>query len=340
MSTQTENTTQTTLSTLRPSQDRVENLPSISVGFGSLQGFELMQRAAKMLASSTLVPKEYQGNISNCAIALNIAARVGADPLMVMQNLVIVHGRPTWSSQFLIATVNTCGRFSALRFEFFGKPGTDEWGCRAWTIEKETGEKLVGTDVTIAIAKAEGWYARNGSKWKTIPQQMLMYRAGSWWTRAYAPELSMGLHTKEEMHDVWDAEKQEDGSYAVNLEELRNVNVVEGVAQPAHDPATGEVLEQGQSAGAADSTTRYLHPKTIITVPFSGDITKTDWDGWVERWAEYVNSMSSTQSLEKLKSLNEDVLIALARENPPKHSWALEALAVRMVAVGAMKEAA
>lgn len=176
----------------------------VRMGFGNLQSFELMQRAAKLLAAAQLVPKEYQGNLPNCVIALNMANRIGADPLMVMQNLVVVHGKPTWSSQFLIATVNTCGRFTALRYEFFGEPGTDSWGCRAWAIEKDSGEKLVGTDITIGIAKAEGWYGKNGSKWKTIPQQMLMYRAGAWWTRAYAPELSMGLQTAEEAADIID----------------------------------------------------------------------------------------------------------------------------------------
>lgn len=175
---------------------------NIVPGFRNTQGFELMQRAAKLLSSSTLVPKEYQNNLSNCVIALNMSNRIDADPLMVMQNLVIVHGRPTWSSQFMIATVNTCGRFSALRYEFFGEEGKDSWGCRAWAIEKATGEKLTGTDITIAIAKKEGWYSKAGSKWQSIPQQMLMYRAGAWWTRAYAPELSMGLHTADEIQDI------------------------------------------------------------------------------------------------------------------------------------------
>lgn len=174
------------------------------VGLTNLNGFELAQRAAKLLSSSTLVPQEYRGQtgMANCVIALNMANRMGADPLMVMQNLVIVHGRPTWSSQFLIATFNSCGRFSSLRYEFFGEKGTDNWGCRAVATELLTGEKLVGTDVTIGIAKAEGWYNRNGSKWKTMPQQMLMYRAASWFIRANAPELSMGLHTQEEVLDA------------------------------------------------------------------------------------------------------------------------------------------
>lgn len=166
--------------------------------------FELLQRAAKALSLSSLVPDGYKNSLPNCMIALRIADRIGADPMMVMQNLDIVHGRPSWRAQFLIGTANSCGRFSAIRYEFFGERDKDSWGCRAWALEKATNEKLVGPDITIAIAKAEGWYQKNGSKWKSIPQLMLMYRAGSWWVRAYAPELSLGFHTAEEVGDVID----------------------------------------------------------------------------------------------------------------------------------------
>src|SRR5690606_11539912 len=138
----------------------VETKPSeqpVSLSFNTAEGFALMQRAAKLLSASSLVPKEYQGNLANCVIALNMDNRLGADPLMVMQNLYIVHGRPAWSAQFLISTFNTCGRFSALRYEWVGEPGKDDWGCRAWAIEKATGERLVGSTVTIGLAKKEGW---------------------------------------------------------------------------------------------------------------------------------------------------------------------------------------
>lgn len=209
------------LAQLRPQQNPESNLPRVTVGMTDLQSFELAQRAAKLLASSSLVPKEYIGNLPNCVIALNMAGRIGADPLMVMQNLVIVHGRPTWSSQFLIATFNSCGRFSAIRYEFFGERNTDTWGCRATAIEKATGEKLVGTDITIALAKKEGWYSKNGSKWQSMPQQMLMYRAASWLVRAYAPELSMGLHTADEIGDVYDAAPDANGGYSVTMDSLR-----------------------------------------------------------------------------------------------------------------------
>ena len=124
----------TTLAAMRGPAE--SNMPAVAPGFGSLQSFELMQRQAKLLCSSTLVPAAYRsviekldfkGNVkerienpnalSNCVIALNMSARMNADPLMVMQNLYLVEGRPSWSSQWIIAQINNCGRFSPLRFD-------------------------------------------------------------------------------------------------------------------------------------------------------------------------------------------------------------------------------
>ena len=209
-----------------------QNTGEIVMGFGSVQGFEMMQRAAKLLASSSLVPKDYQGNLANCVIALNMANRLQADPLMVMQNLYIVHGRPGWSSQFLISTFNASGRFSALRYEWVGEEGKDSWGCKAWAVERETGEKLVGSTVTIGLAKKEGWYNKSGSKWQTMPQQMLMYRAASWFIRAYAPEIAMGMHTAEEIHDTIELTADDYTVHAAN-EAAENANKVVIDIEPA-----------------------------------------------------------------------------------------------------------
>lgn len=218
----------------------VEKQQEVVLGFSTVQGFEMIQRAAKLLAASNLVPKEFQNNLPNCVIALNMANRVGADPLMVMQNLYVVHGRPGWSSQFLISTFNASGRFSSLRYEWVGKPGTDDWGCRAWAIEKNTSEKLIGSTITIGLAKREGWYSRSGSKWQTMPQQMLMYRAASWFVRAYAPELTMGLHTAEEIVDTIDIGKDdyrvEDIAGKANKEPIDITPPTDEAAKPAEPP--------------------------------------------------------------------------------------------------------
>jgi hypothetical protein len=186
-------------------------VPSNAVaGFFDAQSFELIQRVAKAFSSTDLVPKQYQGKVADCMIAIDMAQRIGASPLMVMQNLYIVHGNPGWSSKFLIATVNSCGRYSSLRYEWAKcDKVSGEYGCRAWAIERDTGERLDGVWVTWDMVRAEGWHNKNGSKWKTMPDIMFTYRAAAFWQRAYAPELGMGLSTAEEMHDVYDVD--EDG---------------------------------------------------------------------------------------------------------------------------------
>ena len=178
-----------------------------------------MQRMAKALASSTLVPDSYRGeaNLGNCIIALELSQRIGASVMAVMQSMVPIHGKPTWSASFLIATVNSCGRFSPMRFRWVGKEGTDDWGCRAFAVEREGNLELVGALVTIAMAKAEGWYGKSGSKWKTMPEQMLQYRAAAFWCRAYAPEIALGMHTSEEIHDTQVAQQVVQPSVATTV---------------------------------------------------------------------------------------------------------------------------
>jgi hypothetical protein len=166
------------------------------------RSFELAQRKAKIYSSSSLVPKEYSNNIGNVLIAQNMASRMGADVLMVMQNLYVVHGKPGWSAQFLIACFNSCGRFSAIRYKFSGKVNTDSWACIAYAVELATGEVVEGTEVTIAMAKAEGWVSKNGSKWKTMPELMMRYRAATFLIRTTAPEIGLGIMTTDEITDV------------------------------------------------------------------------------------------------------------------------------------------
>jgi len=171
--------------------------------------FEIMQRMANMYTQSTIVPSQYMGNIGNCVIALDMAERMKANPLMIMQNLYIVHGNPAFSSKFLIATINTSGRFTPLRYEFRGEEGTPQYSCRCYAYEssdKERKEPLFGDWISLKMADDEGWSRKNGSKWKTMPNQMMRYRAAAFWQRVYCPEISMGFLTKEEFEDIEDAD--------------------------------------------------------------------------------------------------------------------------------------
>lgn len=264
--------------------------PPVTMGFNTLQGFEFMQRTAKMFTVSTMVPAGYQAMItkgygdratvepnpaalSNCMIALDMSQRMGANPLLIMQNLHIIEGRPSWSSQFIIAAINNCGKFSPLRFdlqwldEIDATYSTFEWEdrkkvekkhkvriknarCVAWAIEKATGERLESAPVTMEMAVNEGWFGKNGSKWKSMPDLMMRYRSAAFFGRIYAPELLMGLPTAEEMHDVFSVDA--DGT------------VTEGGKQSVPrttgniDPATGEVRATGLQPYTDDQFTKNL----------------------------------------------------------------------------------
>ena len=164
--------------------------------------FELLQRQAKMFAASSLVPKEFQSNIANCAIGINIAKRLGADPFMVLQNIDIIHGRPSVRATFLIAMVNAAGRFEPLQFAMSGDEGKPNRSCIAWTKSKPDGTTLEGPKITMDMAKAEGWSTKAGSKWLTMPELMLRYRAAAFFARLYAPDITLGMMTAEEAHDL------------------------------------------------------------------------------------------------------------------------------------------
>lgn len=220
--------------------------PSHSAGgalsvFSSVENFETAQRMAKALAASDLVPETYRNNVGNCMIAMEVASRTGASILAVTQNLHVIQGRPSWGSSFIIAALNSCGRFQPVRFDMAdkgqksveysywdgpkggrqrktGKLEIADRECIAWTVpaavaipldvrtlddaRKRNLPIIEGPPVSIEIAVREGWYTKNDSKWQTMPDLMLRYRAAAFFGRLYAPDVLMGMHTDEEVHEM------------------------------------------------------------------------------------------------------------------------------------------
>ena len=157
---------------------------------------------AKFLSNSTIVPVQYQRKPENCYIAIDMANRMGVPVMMVMQNLYIVQGKPSWSGTAIKSMLENSGKFEDLETVYVGQPNTDNWGAFVTAKLKKNGKVLKGATVTIKTAKDEGWYNKSGSKWKTMPELMLTYRANAWFARQFAPELLMGLQSVEEVEDV------------------------------------------------------------------------------------------------------------------------------------------
>ena len=167
--------------------------------YSSIQSFESAQRIAASLADSALVPNAYRGQqgLPNCIVAIEIANRMGMSPFQVMQNLNVIHGRPSWSSQFIIGLIQGCGRFEG--FTYDEKDGS----CQCFAVLKTTGEQVSGPKITLDMAKKEGW--TKNTKWSTMPETMLRYRAASSFGRFHIPDLILGIQSVEE-NEVIDAE--------------------------------------------------------------------------------------------------------------------------------------
>lgn len=252
--------------------ERVDQPQRAISAFSSESNFEAAKRMAMVFATSSLVPDAYKGKegVANTLIAMELANRLGASPLMVMQNLHIINNRPGWASSFLIATVNACGRFTPLRFKFEGQEGEDTWGCRAVAVDKDTGDECTGSLITIGLAKAEGWWSKKDkkgnevSKWPTMTEQMLMYRSAAFWTRVYAPELSLGIHTADEVVDMGDGRQVRSvGAQDLNaaLEEVEEAVVVadEETTKPAPTVTLQKLMAQAaeQDLLADDALSEY-----------------------------------------------------------------------------------
>lgn len=165
-------------------------------------GFEKLMDMANMLAKSTIVPITYQNRPENTFIALDMASRMGVSPLVVMQNLYVIQGKPSFSGSAIASMIRSNPNFTKVQLNYVGVEGTDGRGAYVTAIDKSTDTTLKGGTVTIGISKKEGWYQKAGSKWQTMPEIMLAYRAYAWFGRVYCPELLMGLQTTEEVIDV------------------------------------------------------------------------------------------------------------------------------------------
>ena len=174
--------------------------------FADSESFQKLFNIGKMWASSDLVPSAYRGKPMDCTIAVDMANRMGISPMMVMQNLYVVKGNPQWSGQACMSLIKADSQFKNVHHVYTGEKYADSWGCYVSAIKRSTGEEVRGPEVTIKMVKDEGWYDKPGSKWKTMPELMLVYRAAAFFARIHIPNTLMGCAVEGEIEDIQPAE--------------------------------------------------------------------------------------------------------------------------------------
>lgn len=163
---------------------------------GIISDFRQYFKMASELCKADIIPQAYKGKVADTAIAIDMANRMGVSPMMVMQSMFVVKGKPSWSGQACLSFIRA--KFTDVKVIYVGTKGTDDRGCYVKATDKD-GDVLEGTTVTMAMAKAEGW--TSNSKWRNMPEQMLAYRAASFFARVHCPETLMGVQVEGEVED-------------------------------------------------------------------------------------------------------------------------------------------
>jgi len=179
-----------------------------------LNNFDSNWSIAEKISTSSLLPSEFQGKPENVIIALGMSQKMGIDFYTIAQNLHLVRGRLTWSGSFCKTLIEKTGQYKDLDLVYIGEEGKDNRGCYLEATRIRDNKRIKGTTVTVALAKKEGWWTRkdkNGketSKWSTMTEQMLGYRAMAFFARLYTPEALNGVMTSEESLDINSSRQQ------------------------------------------------------------------------------------------------------------------------------------
>jgi len=216
---------------------------------------------AKVLMSSDFVPDRYKDGspraMANALYTREISLQQGIPWVEVMQNLNIVKGKPMWESRYLIERMAQKGIEPNYEFEERGKKKVsyDVWSGPKEARRKETkaldisdracrfvavrGERETkGPWVSLEMAIQEGWYYREGSKWPTMTEKMLMYAAAREYNKYYPTVSLASIPTEDEVFD-WDSSAASPSTASV--EQLNNF-----------DKSSGEKPDWAEDADVAE----------------------------------------------------------------------------------------
>jgi hypothetical protein len=148
-----------------------------------------------------LVPDCFKGDYRAIFVMSQLAERMGIDLIEALQGCFFVHGRFGWYAEFLVRRTLALGIFTAIDYETAGDIKAGTLTVRAVGTRPD-GTKAIGTAVSLAMAKSEGW-TRN-AKYASMPALMLKKRAATFLIRECAPHILGGasIQTDDEVMEI------------------------------------------------------------------------------------------------------------------------------------------
>jgi len=274
---------------------------------------DFVKRKAEMLLASGVLPRHLThtgvgGNqrekpkseqLGLACILIDLSMRTRQSVASLGQSAYFVHNTLAFPSKYAIGMFNLTKEFYPLQYKQVGQEGTDSYGSVAYARHRATGDSYEGPPVTIGMAKKEGWYGKKGSKWPSMTETMLRYRAAMFFIRTTSPECMLGISTVEEVEDtaynqgvhnvtsepVKEAQEQQsegmDAILKIGEQNAQEMEIVTPRNEPEREPEPVEVVEaeivepeapQSQPVSEGNADTALGHDHSLDWSIFSGGI--------------------------------------------------------------------
>lgn len=152
---------------------------------------------SEMLASSQMVPKQYQGKPQDIMVCVQWGMELGLAPLQALQNIAVINGKPSVYGDAAMALVQASPLCEGVE-EFIEGEGTQN--PVAVCVAHRKGRKPVRSTFSVEDAKRAGLWGKQGP-WQAYPKRMLAMRARGFALRDAFPDVLKGLITAEEAQD-------------------------------------------------------------------------------------------------------------------------------------------
>jgi hypothetical protein len=169
-----------------------KSLPPTDVFSMKPRTFEEAYRFANFIASSSMIPREFQNNPANVLIAIQLGMELGVPPMQALQNIAVINGRPAIWGDLIPAIV-----YQSKLCEQFDEIGNDK---EATCTVKRKGMPPIKRTFTWEDAKRAGLADKD--TYKKFPARMLQMRARGYAVRDAFADVLKGVHLREELEDL------------------------------------------------------------------------------------------------------------------------------------------
>jgi hypothetical protein len=167
--------------------------------FLSEEKFEHAYRMANMIASTQLIPKQFQGKPADVLVAFEFGRSLGLGMLQAVQNIAVVNGRPCLYGDAVLAVCQSHPEFEYIKeLEIKDEKGVlTGFEC---TVKRRSFPDETVRTFTIDDAKKASLWGKTGP-WSQYSSRMLQLRARSFALRDVFADSLSGVRVAEEVQD-------------------------------------------------------------------------------------------------------------------------------------------